>query len=348
MTNLPVRGDSQRFDVAVYTERSVKASVVPLLLNKEEDWPAFAVALRALWLQNSGNIRDAISSNPEGALVALVKCARLGLSLNPADKHFALTAYRVKESDGGGYTIEGAPMYQGYQHLVMTRSDVEWLQADVVYKQEYRETGGPLIDPKTQWVNHVPNVVERANYKDDDVVGAYCMAKRRGTDRLVTTFLDRRNLNKRRASAKTDKMWSAWFREMCVGKAIKACCSSGRIPLDRTLLHALRDADDEPETAALPTAPSSPAALPAPPARPQTADGFLLGEADKEPLPDDPDLHARLVKAVDMRAIELELPDDALVAQVKEIVGVEACKDVAALTTDELKTLLDKLHRVEP
>ena len=218
----PAPRQEAKFDMALWVDRSVKASVAALLPRGDEDWKGWAVALRAACLKND-KLGPAIANNPGAALLALIKCARLGMSPDPALQHFALIPY--------GGVVDGQAMYRGWMHVVMQTGKVEWMHADVIYKQEVPKTA--LLDPVTQKVNHEPQTFERDNWKDDDIVGAYCMVKLVGRERLETKVMSIGEIRKRRAKGANGPAWREWFKEMCIVKPIKALCSSGRLPLTK-------------------------------------------------------------------------------------------------------------------
>jgi hypothetical protein len=60
------------------------------------------------------------------------------------------------------------------------------------------------------------------NQKDSDVEGAYCVIKNRRGEFI--TLLSGEDLVKHRKVAKTDYIWSQWFKEMCLKTIIKKAC----------------------------------------------------------------------------------------------------------------------------
>lgn len=52
------------------------------------------------------------------------------------------------------------------------------------------------------------------NHQDDDIIGGYIVIKNRRGEFLNT--LSRAEIDKRRKVAKTDAIWKAWFKEMCL------------------------------------------------------------------------------------------------------------------------------------
>jgi recombinational DNA repair protein RecT len=322
---------ASQFQLSVYVERTVRPSV-EALLPATTTMAAFETALRAAVLDKP-DLLPTIEKNPPAALVAIIKCARLGLSLNPIDKHFALVPK--------GGKVEGWVQYQGWQHLVMASGAVEWMQADVVYKQEVDRTK-PFFDRETQQPNHVPNTFERDSYVDNDIVGAYCCLKLKGQTRLKSRILTRGDINKRRAKgAPNSTAWRDDFATMCIGKAIKALCQQPDVPKTRELADALMRGlmDDEGEdgggaTAVLATLPTEPTPIPKALAAPQTSDEYLFAQRDKEPFPDDETHRAELRKAIELEAAMRNLTADTF-----------DDKPIADMDAEQLQAILDAVRK---
>ena len=319
-----------QFDLAVYVESRVKPQVTSLLPSPA-DWPAFQTALLAAVLDKPA-LRPAIEANPNSALVAVIKCARLGLSLNPIDKHFALVPRKG--------VIQGEVQYQGWQHLAMGSSAIEWMHADVVYKQEQPPKGTPFLDPVTNRPNHEAQHFERDNWKDDDIVGAYCTIKLKGHERHITRVLSRTNLNKRRAmAAENSGAWINWFAGMCAGKAIKACCQSEQVPKTKQMAMALAMEPDL-ETV-LPTKPTPIALQPVAPDAPRTGGQVMFQRLEEQPLPSDEELASMHRAAIEVEVISQSLEPEELDALIHQATG--APLTLTQLNGAQLQQTLDAL-----
>lgn len=336
----------QEWSLAKFIDDSVRPSVVAVI--GESEWEPWKVALRSAILRDraagKGRLSVAIRDNPEGALVALAKCAQLGLSPDPQLDHFALIPY--------GRDIQGAVMYRGWMHLALSSGHVEWMHADVVYKQEYRQ-GAPFRDLETNRVLHEPNVFERDGYKDDDIIGAYAMAKIRGVDRLESVILTRGEINKRRAKSKAPNGpgWVEWFPKMCLAKAYQALARTGRLPLSRAARCMAIDDDEEvfvethasvveePKPVPPPSQPPPPPILPG-----HASDRALFDALDRDPFPDDVGHRGNLVEAIIVESVDQGLSEEFLAEIAQNAVGraIERVDD--SLTVQELKAILEAVR----
>lgn len=292
----------QPWSIAKYIETTVMPNVVSLLPRGEADWPAFEVALRAAVLGKEGLAR-AIAGNPESALVAIVKCARAGLSLNPIDEHFDLIPRKG--------VIYGEPRAKGWMFLAMASGAVEFIQHDVVYKQEHNPNV-PFFDPVTRRPNHVPNEFERDQWDDEkDIIGAYCAVKLKGQPRMISRAMSRKELNKRRAMAQTDNVYKAWLREMFIAKVDKATFKSPEMPKTPQMAQALLvdiDEDEEVRPAPLAAAPTPIRSSP-----PKKTGGEVMWDArNEEPLPTDAQHCEELRKAIDVECVNQDISSDTL------------------------------------
>lgn len=75
---------------------------------------------------------------------------------------------------------------------------------------------------------HSGNVVYKHEYKDpfnqldDKVVGGYCVIKNKRGEFL--TIISKEEIEKHRKVARTDYIWKAWFKEMCMKTIVKKAC----------------------------------------------------------------------------------------------------------------------------
>lgn len=319
------------FDHARWLTEKVQPNVTALLA-KPEEWPGWRASLLAAVLKDV-KVRNAVASDPLNAMVQVIKCARLGLSPEPGLMHFF---FEVRDGVLGGQV-----MYRGWQHLAMESGAVEWIEPQVIYRQE--ELGNPIIDPITRRVNHVPRELERDQWSEDkDIVGAYCMAKLRGRERLETIVLSRGNLDKRERLSR-GPAYRNWRTQMYLAKAIKALCSSGRLPLTKRVQEEIEQAmrlETAPSPVAAPSLPPPP-----PPAPKPTGQQVLFQKTDEDPLPDDVKLHANFVAAIDAETTRRELNAEKTTDLVKQLIPVPENwnGDVAYLPLPLLRQLFDAL-----
>lgn len=272
-------------ELSLVVRQDIKPHVCKLLPKGEADWPAFEVALRSAITKDDidpkgGKLRAAMQNNPQGAMLAVVKAAHMGMDLNPAMEHGALIAY--------GNDIQWQPMFRGYIHLMRQSDQLEAIEADVVYRQEY-DSKQPMKLPSGA-VNHQPHVFERDAYKVEDVIGAYAWAKLKNVDRIVSVFVGRARLDQLRAMSKAPNSpaWREHPIAMMRAKAVKALARTGFVPLSKRAQEILRtEDDDEPVPVTAAVAPM--AVLPGPgatlPADWDAGTKRQFEELDKEPLP---------------------------------------------------------------
>src|SRR5262249_10839142 len=149
-------------------------------------------------------------------------------------EHFALIPYGGQKNPG----VQGQVMVRGWIHLAMQSGRVDFMDGDVVFKQEF-DRSVPMKNPNGS-INHVPHVFERDNYPDSDILGAYAYAKLAGADRYVSSFLGIKEIEKRRAKGQGDTpAWREWYRRMCVVKAFKSLLRSGLVPLTKVMSEEL-------------------------------------------------------------------------------------------------------------
>lgn len=323
-------------EVSHWLQTRVMQQVVPLLPNREKDWPSFEVALRAAVIRDTefgeGKLQDAIGYNPNAALLAVVKCARLGLSLNPADEHFCLVPY--------SRVVEGQAMYRGWLHLLNQSGQCEGLGADVVYKQEQLPPGIPFVDQLSGAINHSPHAFERDSYPDSDMVGVYAWCKVKGRPRIVSAVLGRAKVEKLRALNKGKApAWNAHPQRMWCAKALKALCRSGLVPLKPQQMAELLKADED--GAPTPTIQSPPLARPSGVVvdigQPRTDSDWDAGqqatfdEHNKDPLPSAEDELAIQRKAILALQKEKKVTAAGLALLCKKVVGEDATLEQLSL-----------------
>jgi recombination protein RecT len=99
--------------------------------------------------------------------------------------------------------------YLGYIELAYRSGQIESIQAEVVYKQDYFKYEKGL----TNTLEHIPN--DDHDELDADIIGAYVIAKFRPSGHNIV-WMKRKKIEKVRDEyAKTKKVWNAHFAEMC-------------------------------------------------------------------------------------------------------------------------------------
>lgn len=246
-----------KFELQTWVDQKVAPLVTPLIGSDE--WSPWRTSMLSAIVKDTaygkGKVMEVLQRNPVSCQLALVKCAKLGLSPEPQLEHFALVPR--------GAAIEGEVMWRGWQHIMLQSGAVEWIDADVIYKAEYdamSKAGVPLRDPHSNRIN-APDFcdeVARDQWADKDVVASYCMVKLIGRPRLVAVVLTRKELDKRRSLAQTDKVWAAHYVSMCKAKAIKAVGRQGQVPLTVSVAQAMAEAESDLEGATVQVAAAAP------------------------------------------------------------------------------------------
>jgi recombinational DNA repair protein RecT len=312
----------------------VQVQVCALMPEGEKGWPAFEVALRSALLANP-KLKEGIANAPDSALLSVVKCARLGLSLNPADEHFALIPYAGKNP-----SVQGQVMVRGWLHLMHQSGRLDFLDADLIFQPEVRS---PMRLPNGA-VNHEPDWLNRDDFTDDQIVGAYAHAKLKGQERYVAAFLSIKEIEKRRKMGQGETpAWREHYHRMCVVKVLKALARSGLIPLSPVARIVAADEDDE----EMPAAPTVIQAAPQPvqrmhPAYWDAGQKEQFESLNKDPMPTDEDATEMALGALralidqkDATPQDLELVTKHLF---KKVVAVDdMTKEQAAKTADYLR-----------
>jgi phage RecT family recombinase len=327
-----------KFDMRTWAVTMVKPQVSALLPKGEADWPAFEVSVRTAVLNNPALAR-AIAENPNSALLSILKCARAGLSLNPVDEHFALIPYGGKNPK-----VDGQIMVRGWIHLGYRSGNIELIDADVIYKQEY-DSKLPFRRPDGS-INHSANPIERDNYKQADIVGAYAQAKLRG-GRFVPAFLSIKEIEKRRKMGFGDTpAWNNFYERMCCVKALKALYRTGFIPMSPEIKVAMAE-DDATEIAAEAaktpqTPPLSRASVEAWPEGWDAGHKHQYKETDKNPMPNEEEADAMAQGALNALLSERGAPAGELDLITKHLFKKPI--EIQELTADQAKRCMAYLR----
>ena len=322
------------FEVSKWVEERVLPSIAPLIADCPGMNPAkWKIALQSACLSNE-KLMAAIRQNPNGALLALTKCAQLGLNPDPALQHFALAPFKGE--------INGMVQWQGWQHLAMSSGRVVdgTINAEVIYKQEEAQREAKhLVDPNTRRINHTVDFFGRDDWDDKDILGAYAEAQVIDGP-WVSTVMSRKQIQKR-LDMGAGTASRNWFPEMCKAKVLGALLRSGKVPLTERTRRVFEASDDEDvrvvQAEVLPTV-----ALPAPDRRAPTGAKVLFDEVNKDPFPSDEKMTDNLVKAINAEFNRQKLT----IKQCEAVIGgVAADAKLDQLTQEELQFVLDALTK---
>lgn len=207
------------------------------------------VAMSAVVKPGSG----LLEAEPVSLLNAIRDSFQMGLEPAGPLGEGAIVAYRDRDQ-GGKKIAQFQPMVRGLRKLALAHPDVSVVNVGIRHRKdefEYREGSDPFI-------RHVPWIDD-----DDpgDVMGAYAYARLRGE--TLVMYMNLAQIRKRRAAARTEKIWIAWEEEM-MKKTVLRRFISEKLPLTTKLALAL--SVDEADLDRLP-APAQNPQLPAPGSR---------------------------------------------------------------------------------
>lgn len=104
--------------------------------------------------------------------------------------------------------------YIAYKNRMLLAYPESIIDAQLVYKGDEfsfsKESG--VVSYKHVFTNPF-------DQKDEDIIGAYCVIKNKRGEFLTT--LSAKDIDKHRKVAKTDFIWKAWFKEMCLKTVYK-------------------------------------------------------------------------------------------------------------------------------
>ncbi len=189
-------------------------------------------------------VKSAISRNqkildcdPMTVWGAVYDAAKLGLDVDPRTGEFWLIP-RKNRDRGGILECTGMIGYKGFITLGKRSGVVSHVETQVVYRDEVsREL--VRIDLAKGEIKHDWSFTEEISRKDEEIVGAYCVAWLPGVDRPVIEPLTRDQIEKRRrvsaAATKPGRPWHDWYPEMCRKTTVRAMFGRGYFPLTAKL-----------------------------------------------------------------------------------------------------------------
>lgn len=107
--------------------------------------------------------------------------------------------------------------YQAYKNKMLNAYPESKIDVSLVYKEDQFEVG--KISGAVEYTHKVANPFAQ---KDGDIIGAYCVIQNKRGEFLTT--MSPEDIAKHRKVAKTDYIWAAWFKEMCMKTVIKKAC----------------------------------------------------------------------------------------------------------------------------
>lgn len=171
--------------------------------------------LAIAYVRRDKALREAAEVNPASLILALRECAALGHV--PVPKTYALTAFRSKDATGG-WAIVGIETYHGVIERMYRAGGVQAVKCDLV-----RATDNFGWDAVNQRVTHHSYDPMADDKTRGELAGVYAYAVLHlgGISRMC--WLNRSEVMKHRAVAKTDKFWTGpWEPDMWRKTAVHA------------------------------------------------------------------------------------------------------------------------------
>lgn len=154
-------------------------------------------------LQNSPFLMKVAQECPRSVVSSMNQAAAIGLSMNPAKKECYLLSRNVKMKQASGPDIWESriylePSYMGLNNVAINSGSIEWVQANVVRKNDesFVDNGAGLRP------THIYDAFA-TNDERGPIVGSYCVAKA-GEDFLVT-IMNKEKLDSIRGRSETWK-----------------------------------------------------------------------------------------------------------------------------------------------
>ena len=146
----------------------------------------------------------------------------------------------------GKWTVLPVIGYKGYCELARRSKQIVRLNANVFYGEEI-ERGLVNVSYEPPMVEHAwhPDVEKR----DEDIVGAYAIAKLTTTDEPVIIVLNRADIEKSRRLGAANGPWKSHYAAMARKTAIRRLLTGGLVPLGAELNTAVSEdivAEDRP------------------------------------------------------------------------------------------------------
>lgn len=159
------------------------------------------------------------------------------MTVESLDRYFRQVRSEGLVFDGENITIQKTGIsynFKAYKNKMLNVYPSSLIDVQLVFKADAfcssKSSGSVLY-------KHEMNDV--FSQKDEDIVGAYCVIKNPRGEFITTLGMD--DMQKHRGVAKTDYIWKAWFKEMCLKTIIKKAC---RIHFD-DIFKGIEEMDNE-------------------------------------------------------------------------------------------------------
>ena len=156
---------------------------------------------------------------PQSIQESITNVAAIGLSLNPAYGYAYLVPDSIKAGNQWVKVCQLRVSFKGLVKIAVDSGAIKFVRAEIVKENDTFTYNGPMAAP----VHQMNPFGDRGQ-----TVGVYCIAKTPDGEYL-TDVMSIEEINKIRAAAKQDGVWSKWFEEMAKKAIIKR--SSKQWPL---------------------------------------------------------------------------------------------------------------------
>lgn len=190
----------------------------PIIESQRETFTRIASREKLVhWAEESQFVREAMTRNPslqnctaQSLQEAIINVATCGLSLNPISGLAYLVPEYNKQTRQNVCQLRIS--FKGLCKVAIDSGAIHWVRAEVVREKDAFEYRGPCREPQHR-VN--PFSSDRG-----DLVGVYCIAKTASGD-ILCDVMGKSDIDKIRATARTDKVWLQWYEEMAKKALIK-------------------------------------------------------------------------------------------------------------------------------
>ena len=148
---------------------------------------------------------------PQSIQESITNVAAIGLSLNPAYGYAYLVPDGIKSGQQWIKVCQLRVSFKGLVKIAVDSGAIKFVRAEIVRENDSFTYNGPMAAP----VHQMNPFGDRGK-----VVGVYCIAKTPDNEYL-TDVMSVDEINKIRAAAKQDGVWSKWFEEMAKKAIIK-------------------------------------------------------------------------------------------------------------------------------
>lgn len=143
---------------------------------------------------------------------------------NRTDAQMAELYRRVAQDglvfDGTHITLQSTGIsydYIAYKNKMLLAYPESKIDVNLTYKDDEFK-----VAKESGSIVYSHNIANPFDQKDEDVIGGYCVISNSRGEFL--TLLSKADIEKHRKVAKTDYIWSSWFKEMALKTIIKKAC----------------------------------------------------------------------------------------------------------------------------